>query len=150
VGEKAAYVLAKQFRTLDNLLAARLGGLDIIYEVGPVMAESIVNYFAQSSTKRLIAELKKTGLNLKEEASELRPTGLTGKTVVFTGELKDYSRLQAEDLVRKAGGSASSAVSKNTDFVVAGETPGSKYDQAKKFGVKIINEKEFSRLIASI
>ena len=150
VGEKAAYVLAKQFKTMDNLAAAKLEDLDKVYEVGQVMAESIVNYFSQSSTKRLIAELKKTGLNLKEEASELKPTGLTGKTVVFTGELKDYSRLQAEELVRKTGGNASSSVSKDTDFVVVGENPGSKYEQAKKLGIKIINEKEFSRLIASI
>jgi len=150
VGEKAAYVLAKQFRTLDNLLAARLEDLDIIYEVGPVMAESIVNYFSQAASKKLITELKKAGLKLKEDTLELKPTRLTGRTVVFTGELKNYSRLQAKELVRKTGGNASSGVSKDTDFVVAGENPGSKYEQAKKLGIKIINEKEFSRLIASI
>lgn len=150
VGEKAAYVLAKQFKTMDNLAAAKLEDLDKVYEVGQVMAESIVNYFSQAASKKLITELKKAGLKLKEDTLELKPTRLTGRTVVFTGELKNYSRLQAEELVRKTGGNASSSVSKDTDFVVAGENPGSKYEQAKKLGIKIINEKEFSRLIASI
>ena len=95
-------------------------------------------------------ELRKADLNLKEAALEAKKTKLTGKTIVFTGELKDYSRGQAEELARYAGGNASSNVSKNTDFVVAGENPGSKYDRAKKLGVKIIDEKTFSRLIASL
>ena len=149
VGEKAAYVLAKQFKTLDNLSAAKFEVLDTIYEIGPVLAESIVDYFSQASTKKLIAELKGAGLNLKEDVPESRSTGLTGKTVVFTGELKGYSRLHAQDLVRRSGGNASSDISKNTDFVVVGENPGSKYEQAKKLGIKIIHEREFSRLIVS-
>jgi DNA ligase (NAD+) len=150
VGEKAAYILAKQFKTMDDLLAAELDDLDKIYEVGPVMAQSIVDYFSQSSTKKLIEELRKAGLNFKEETSEIKNTVLTGKTLVFTGELKNYTRSQAQELVRQAGGSPSSSISRNTDFVVAGENPGSKYEQAKKLGIKIIDEKKFSRLIASL
>ena len=147
VGEKAAFVLAKQFKAMDDLSGAGLEDLDTIYEVGPVMAESIVDYFSQPGTKELIAGLKKAGLELKEEILELKPTGLTGKTVVFTGELKDYSRPEAEDLVRKSGGNASASVGKNADFVVAGENPGSKYAKAVKLGVKIINEDEFREMI---
>jgi len=147
VGEKVAFVLARQFKTLDNLLAAKYEDLDKIYEVGPVMAESIVDYFSQVSTKKLIEDFKKAGLNLKEQVPAVKHTALSGKTVVFTGELKEFRRSQAEDLVRDSGGNASSSVSKDIDFVVAGENPGSKYDKAKKLGVKIINESEFREMI---
>jgi DNA ligase (NAD+) len=148
VGEKAAYVLARNFKTLDNLTTAKKEDFDAIYEVGPVMSESIVNYFSQGPARKLIGEFKKAGLNLKEEVRQLsKETPLTGKTLVFTGELKDYSRNEAEELVRRFGGEATSSVSKSTDFVVAGENPGSKYNGAKKLGVKIINEKEFKELI---
>jgi len=150
VGEKAAYVLARQFRTMDKLVAAKKEDIDVIYEVGPVMAQSIADYFSLPQTRKLIEELRKSGLNLKEEILEVKPTPLTGKAVVFTGELKDYSRSQAKGLVRKYGGSPSSSVSQNTDFLVAGENPGSKCDKAKKLGVKIINEEEFSRLLSSL
>jgi len=147
VGEKVAFVLARQFKTLDNLLAAKYEDLDKIYEVGPVVAKSIVDYFSCVSTKKLIEDFKKAGLNLKEQVPAVKHTALSGKTVVFTGELKEFRRSQAEDLVRSLGGNASSSVSKDIDFVVAGENPGSKYDKAKKLGVKIINESEFREMI---
>jgi DNA ligase (NAD+) len=147
VGEKAAYVLARQFKTMDNLLTAKREDLDTIYEIGPVMASSIVDYFSLPQTKTLISELRKVGLNFKEITSEVRSAALSGKTVVFTGELKDYSRLRAQDLVRQLGGNTSSSVSKDIDFVVAGENPGSKYDKAKALGIKIIDEVKFKELI---
>jgi len=146
-GEKAAFVLAQKFETLDNLLKAKLEDFDAIYEVGQVTAESIVEFFKQSSTKELIRKLKNAGLNLKEKISPVKKSALTGKVIVFTGELKSYSRLQAQGLVRKLGGNPDSSVSKNTDFIVVGENPGSKYDKAKKIGIKIIDEKEFKELI---
>jgi DNA ligase (NAD+) len=149
VGERAAYCLVQRFKILDNLLSARLEDFDALYEVGPVMAESIVGFFKQPSTKELIRKLKNTGLNLKEKTVLVKKSALSGKTIVFTGELKDYSRLRAEELARQLGADPSLSVSKNTDFVVAGENPGSKYDKAKDLGVKIIDEAEFSRLIHS-
>ena len=147
VGEKAAYVLAHKFTTLDNLMKAKQEDFDAIYEVGSVMAESIVNFFRQESTQRLIKKLKEAGLNLQEKLTPVKKSRLTGKTVVFTGELKNFSRSEVERLVRRFGGNASSSVSKNTDLVVFGENPGSKYNKAKELGIKIINEEEFSRLI---
>jgi DNA ligase (NAD+) len=147
VGEKAAYVLAQRFKTLDNLLKAKLEDFDAIYEVGPVMAESIVQFFNQGSTRELMRKLKNAGLNLKEQVVSVKKSALTGKNVVFSGELKDYSRYQAEELVRRLGGNPSSSVNKNTDFVVVGENPGSKYDKAKKLGIKSINEKVFKEMI---
>jgi DNA ligase (NAD+) len=147
VGEKAAYVLAHRFRSIGSLLEARLEDLDAIYEVGRVMAEAIVDFFKQDSTNRLIKRLKDAGLNMAESAASVKKSVLTGKTIVFTGELKEFSRTQAEALTREFGGNVSSSVSKNTDFVVAGVNPGSKYDKARKLGIKIIDEKQFREMI---
>ena len=149
VGEKAAYVLAQKFRTLDNLMKAKQEDFDAIYEVGGVLAGSIVKFFQQESTQRLVKKLKDTSLNLQEKVIVLKKSPLAGKTVVFTGELKSFTRSHAEDLVRQFGGNASSSVNKNTDWLVAGENPGSKYDKAKKLGIEIIGEEAFSRLIGS-
>ena len=149
VGEKAAYVLAAHFRTLDNLIKAKKEDFDAIYEIGEVMAGSIVDFFRQDSIRLLIHKLKQSGLNFKEELAPVKKTKFSDKQIVFTGELKNFSRSQAENAVRSGGGNPSSAVSSKTDFVVIGENPGSKYDKAKKLGVKIINEKDFSRFISS-
>ncbi|MDD4898990.1 MAG: NAD-dependent DNA ligase LigA [Candidatus Omnitrophica bacterium] len=148
IGEKSAFLLVRHFQNIEAIAGAKREDFDEIYEIGPVMAESVVDYFSQPQTKRLIEEFKQAGLRLKEETRQLKSTPLTGKTIVFTGELKAFSRLQAEELVRQLGGNSSSGVSKATDFVVAGENPGSKYDKALKLGVKVIDEKEFSRLIS--
>jgi DNA ligase (NAD+) len=147
VGEKAAFVLAQKFGTMDKLIDAKKEELDAIYEVGEVMAASIIDFFKLPSTRVLIKKLKKAGLQLKEKIAPVKKSALTGKTIVFTGELKGFSRTQAEGLVRSLGGNASSSVSQSTDFVVVGETPGSKYEKAKKLGVKIINENEFKGLL---
>jgi DNA ligase (NAD+) len=147
VGEKAALVLAEKFRDIDSLMRARATELQDIYEVGPVLSKSIAEYFSQASTRKLISELKDAGLNLKEAAKEYRKTPLTRKTIVFTGELSGYSRARAEEAARLAGAMPSSTVSKNTDFIVAGENPGTKLDKAKKLGVEIINEAQFTEMI---
>lgn len=149
VGEKAAYVLAQRFRVLDNLIKARLEDLDSIYEVGSIMAGSVLSFFKQKSTRELVNKLKAAGLNLQENSIPLAKSPLSGKVLVFTGQLRSFSRSQAEGIVRQFGGMATSSISKNTDFVVIGENPGSKYEQAKKLGLKIIDEDKFSRLIAS-
>jgi DNA ligase (NAD+) len=147
VGEKAAFVLAREFGDLNKLALAKVEDLDKIYEIGSVMAESVVEYFSLPQTKKLIDDFRREGLNLKDEARDIKITPVFGKGFVFTGELKQYSRLQAEELVRSLGGSFSSSVSKNTDYLVVGVEPGSKFEKAKKLGVKIIDEKEFLRLV---
>ncbi|MBI4982018.1 MAG: NAD-dependent DNA ligase LigA [Candidatus Omnitrophica bacterium] len=147
VGEKAAFVLAREFGDLNKLALAKVEDLDKIYEIGSVMAESVVEYFSLPQTKKLIDDFRREGLNLKDEARDIKITPVFGKGFVFTGELKQYSRLQAEELVRSLGGSSSSIVSKNTDYLVVGVEPGSKFEKAKKLGVKIIDEKEFLRLV---
>ncbi|MFH1269859.1 MAG: NAD-dependent DNA ligase LigA [Candidatus Omnitrophota bacterium] len=147
VGEKAAYLLAHKFVTMNNLIKAKREELDAIYEVGSVMTGSVVDFFRQESTRELIKKLKEAGLNLQEKITPVKKTPLTAKTVVFTGELKGFTRSDAEGLVRQFGGNASSSVSKDTDFLVAGDNPGSKYDKARKLGVKIITEKDFKEML---
>jgi DNA ligase (NAD+) len=147
VGEKAAYVLATKFKAMDNLLRAGLEELQEIPEIGPVIAESIRDYFSLSPTRKLIEGFRQYGINFKEENSRAKDTAFTAKTVVFTGEMDKFSRFEAEEMVRHSGGNPSSGVSTATDFVIAGANPGSKFDKAKKLGVKIINETEFLKML---
>ncbi len=147
VGEKAAFILAQEFKTLDNISRATEQKLEEIPEIGPVIAKSVVNYFSRKQTKKIIDSLRKADLNFEEKEVQVRKNKLTDKTFVFTGELKGYSRTEAEELVRSLGGNPSSSVSKSTDFVVAGENAGSKFDKARKLGVKIITEKEFKEML---
>ncbi|MCM8782357.1 MAG: NAD-dependent DNA ligase LigA, partial [Candidatus Omnitrophica bacterium] len=147
VGEKAAFVLAERFQTLDKIMAAKRGDFDALHEVGSVMAKSIEDFFKQDATRKLIAKLKKAGVNMVEPERRIDKMPLHGKTFVFTGELAGFKRQEAERLVRELGGDASSSVCKNTDFVVVGEKPGSKYNKAKKLGVRIIDEKEFTNML---
>ncbi len=147
VGEKAAYTLADNFHSLDDLIKAKKDDLEAIYEIGEVMADSIIEFFHQNSTHLLIKKLKDAGLNMKEGKKVIQKSALTGKTVVFTGELTQFSRSQAQEIVRRMRGNASSSVSQETDFVIAGENAGSKLDKARKLGVKIIDENKFKEMI---
>lgn len=147
VGEKAAFLLAQKFKDIDALTKAKKEDFDAIYEVGLVMAESIVDFFSQESTKMLIKKFKTAGLAPQEEAVAAKKSSLSGKKVVFTGELEKFARHEAEGLVREYGGTVSSSVSKETDLLIVGANPGSKYEKAKKIGIPIISEKEFQEMI---
>ncbi|MBL7084871.1 MAG: NAD-dependent DNA ligase LigA [Candidatus Omnitrophica bacterium] len=147
VGEKAAFVLADKFGSLDRLSRASQEQLQDIPEVGPIMAAALGEFFNNPQARCLVERLKKAKLNMVQEAAKKGVQPLTDKAFVFTGELQDFSRSHAQGLVRKLGGDFSSSVSKNTDFVVAGSNPGSKYERAKKLKVKIIDEKEFKRMV---
>ncbi len=147
IGEKAAYVFAQKFGTMDHLRKAKKEDFEKIYEIGPIMAESIKKFFSQRSTKQLIKKFKQAGVNLLEPVVKRQGSKLEGKKFIFTGELSKFTRGQAEALVQKVGGEVVSSVSKNTEYVVVGANPGSKYDKAMRLGIKIINEKEFQELI---
>ena len=147
VGQKAAYTLAKEFADMEKLIQAKLEELDKIPEIGQVMACSIVDYFNLSQTKKLIEELKKAGLNMRQVTGSFKANKLTGKTIVFTGQLEGFSRSEAEELVRKSAGTPSSAVSSKTDYLVTGENTGTKFNKAKELGVKIISEHKFKEMI---
>ena len=146
IGEKAAYILAQRFGSVDRLMEAKTEDLENIHEVGRVMADSIVRFFKQPAILKLITKFKKAGVNVLEPI-EVKGQRLAGKKFIFTGELPDLTRSQASALVRKMGGEVVSSVSKNTDFVVAGTNSGSKYNKAQSLGVKILNSKEFQEMI---
>ncbi|MFA5974646.1 MAG: NAD-dependent DNA ligase LigA [Elusimicrobiota bacterium] len=144
VGEKAAYVLAQQYRTMPALMEATEPQLRAIHEVGPVMAKSLVSYFGFPTTRTVLNKLRRAGLTMEEKVAEVKgPQLLAGKTVVFTGELESMSRSEAEAKVRQLGGNPTGSVSAKTDLVVTGNAPGSKFTKARKLGVKVLTEKEF-------
>ncbi len=146
IGEKAALVLAHEFGSIQRGMEAEEERLRRIPEVGPVMASAIVQAFQQPAMTRVIEKLRDSGVKLTEDVAE-GPKPLAGLTVVLTGELAGFTRAEAETLIRQLGGNTSSSVSKQTDYVLAGENPGSKYDKAKALGVKMLNETQFRQLI---
>jgi len=145
VGEQTAYDLADYFGSLENLEHASLNELEDLFGVGEIVARSIFDYFQDKKNKKFLEKLRKVGIKIKEAKKSKR---LAGKTFVITGTLKNFSREVAEEEIRKRGGKASSQVSKNTDYVVVGENPGSKYDKAKKLNIKIIKEKKFLEILS--
>jgi len=147
VGVRSAWILASRFRSLDALASSGIEELQSINEIGPVMAESIFNFFRTEENKKLIEKLRYNGVNTEEKDLSLKSKNLEGKTFVVTGSLESFSRNEIEELIRRHGGNASLSVSKNTDYVVAGKDPGSKFEKAKELSVKIINEDEFKQLI---
>ncbi|MCA9097802.1 MAG: NAD-dependent DNA ligase LigA, partial [Planctomycetaceae bacterium] len=148
VGTRTAQILADRFGTLDSLLEQSAESLSEVPEIGPIMAEAIVQYFDSPFAKTLIAELRELGLNFGEPVQHSKSDGkLAGKTIVVTGTLVDYTRQQIELLIHDLGGHPASSVSRNTDFVVAGENAGSKLEKARKLGVQVMTEKEFTELI---
>ncbi len=147
VGEETAVLLAKRFHNLNNLRDASLEALQNIHDIGPVVAESIHKWFQKPYSKKLLDKFQKVGLNILEEKAVKGSDKLKGLTFVLTGTLESLGREEAKDKIRSLGGDVSSSVSKNTDYVVAGSEPGSKYDDAKELGVKIISEKEFLKLL---
>ena len=146
IGTQTAQILADYFGSLESIRNASLQELQKIEQIGPVVGQSIYDYFRNPMNKIVIDELlaaKVKPLHKREKKSDK----LAGKTIVVTGMLQNFTRQQAEEAVRKAGGNASSSVSKKTDFVLAGSEPSSKLDKAKKLGVKVVDEKEFMEMI---
>jgi DNA ligase (NAD+) len=146
VGERTAQFLAEHFGSLDAVMKANVEELQDVNEVGPRIAESIAEFFADPHNRQLVADLRKAGLTFTGKKKEKR-TKLAGKTFVLTGTLARYSRDEAKNLIEDAGGRVSGSVSKKTDFVVAGSDAGSKLDKAKEFGVAIIGESEMEKLV---
>ncbi len=147
VGSETALDLARHFGSLEKLGKAEEGDLQKIRDIGGVVAKSIYDWFRSEYNRGLLKKFEKVGVRvLKQETSE-KSSKLKGLTFVFTGSLDKLTREQAEELVRENGGDVSSSVSKETDYAVAGIEPGSKYDRAKKLGVRIISEKDFLNMV---
>ncbi|MEM2838835.1 MAG: NAD-dependent DNA ligase LigA [Thermoplasmata archaeon] len=145
VGETVADDLAARFRTMDELMKAGKEELMRVNGVGEIIADSIVDYFSEPSNRQLIEKLRKLGVEMG--AKEKRQGPLEGKTFVFTGTLKSYPRAEAARKVQELGGKVGSSITKKTDFVVLGESPGSKLAQAQKLGIRLLSEEEFKRLV---
>ena len=146
VGGKASKMLAKKYKTMDNLMNASYEELSEIKDIGEVMANSIREFFLQDQTIDLINKLKQAGVNMEAVVEENVDNRFEGKTFVLTGSLEKYTRKEAEDIIEKFGGKTSGSVSKKTDYVLAGEDAGSKLTKAQSLGVTVISEAEFEEM----
>jgi DNA ligase (NAD+) len=147
VGEHLATVLARNFKSIDTLAEQNLEALTQVHEIGPIVAESLYNFFHNAKNLEVLKKLKQGGVLFPEEQTEINETLLTGKAFVLTGGLDSMTRDQARKIIETFGGRVSSSVSKKTDFVVAGKDPGSKYTEAQRLGVKTLSEDEFRKMI---
>ncbi len=153
VGTRNAQILAEKFYTVDRIMAQSAEDLANVDEIGPTIAKSVADFFASDAGKKLIEELRSLGLNLGSEeeavarqaAAEASP--IAGKTFVVTGTLVKYKRDEIQDLIRINGAKAGSSVSKNTDYLVAGDNAGSKLAKAEQLGVKVLSEDDFEALL---
>jgi DNA ligase (NAD+) len=146
VGERTAQFLAEHFGSMEELENASANELQNIDEVGPRIAESIVEFFSIAANRKLVERLREAGLTLTGQKKQ-RGTKLAGKTFVLTGTLAHFSRDEAKKMIEDAGGKVTGSVSKKTDYVVAGADAGSKLDKAKELGVKVLDEKEMEKLV---
>ncbi len=147
VGSKVAKILANEFKTIDNLMDADKEELTSIDTIGEKIADSIIAYFNDDGHVAMIDELKELGLNMKQKTHIQKSGAFEGKTVVITGSLPSYTRKEAKALVEQQGGNVTSSVSKNTDFLIVGENPGSKLDKAKSLDIPIKDEEAFKTMI---
>jgi len=146
VGERTAQFLAEHFGSMDALMEATEEELQQVNEVGPRIAQSILEFFAEAKNRDLVRKLRDADLKFSGKKKE-RGTKLAGKTFVLTGTLERYSRDQAKKMLEDAGGRVSGSVSKKTDYVVAGSDAGSKLEKAKELGIPVIGEKEMDELL---
>ncbi|WP_221388539.1 NAD-dependent DNA ligase LigA [Clostridium perfringens] len=147
VGVKTAKDLVKRFESLENLEKATFEELVSVQDVGDIVARSIIEFFKEERTLKVINELLSLGVNPHYEKKEVLESTFMGKTVVVTGTLENYSRTSIKEKLESLGAKVSGSVSKKTDFVIAGEAAGSKYDKAKSLGVTILSEEEFENMI---
>ena len=148
VGKKTAKILAKTYKNIENLFKASYDELNNIPEIGEKIAKSVYDYFKNEDNLNLINELTSRGINMEYLQEENEKEGFLNKTFVITGTLS-VNRDELREKIESFGGKVSGSVSKKTDYVIVGDTPGSKYDKALKLGVKIINEEELNEMFNS-
>ncbi|SHE93262.1 DNA ligase (NAD+) [Fodinibius roseus] len=147
VGKTVARDLASAFQTMDALMEAEEEKIADIDAIGPTIAESVAAFFNDDSNLRMIQSLKSAGLTFEMKEEEIASQKLTDRTFVLTGSLPDLTRKEATEMIEKHGGKVTSAVSGNTDYLLAGDSPGSKYDQAQERDIPILNQDAFLDLI---
>ncbi len=149
VGSGAANKLADHFLTLEQLSSASEEEIESVHEIGSSISKSVKRFFANTQNKKIIERLKKAGLNLAGEKKVNESNLFEGKSFVLTGTLSSMSRENAKEIIQRHGGAVISAVSKNTSYVVAGDSPGSKLDKAQKLGIQVLSEEQFLEMIKS-
>lgn len=148
VGQRMAQTLARHFGTLEKLMKADWGDFEQLADVGPEIARSLSRFFSEN--KDVIDDLQKAGVRVRPMPKHKGAMPLQGKSIVFTGALENYTRSEAEQMVEELGARATSNVSGNTDYVVAGEEPGGKIDEAREQDVEILSEEAFEELLSSL
>lgn len=146
IGAAAARILAENFAGIDGIMSASREELEALDGFGGVMAENTFDFFALDETREMIEEFRKEGVNLSSRAADETEKPLAGKTFVLTGTLAEFTREEASEIIRRLGGKASSSVSKKTDYVLAGESAGSKLKKAQELGVEVISEQRFKEI----
>lgn len=147
VGKKTASDLVKKFKKLENIMNAKMDELIEVQDVGEIVARSIEEFFKDEKIKRNIEELMKIGVKPYYVENKIKENVFEGKTVVTTGTLANYSRVEIKEKLQGLGAKVSGSVSSKTDYVLAGENPGSKYDKALELGIKIIDEEQFINML---
>ena len=147
VGEQTAFDLAEAFGTLNKLRNASLEELNTIENIGDVVAKSVYDFFRDPQNQKFIDRLLERGVKVQSAEKVVKSQKLKGLKIIVTGTLETLSRDEAKKLVMENGGDWVSSVSKNTDFLVVGDNPGSKLDKAEKLGVKIIDEQQFLKIL---
>jgi DNA ligase (NAD+) len=149
VGERTAQILARRFGSIERLEQSTQEELENVHEIGPIVAETICQFFRQPQNRALIEKLRSAGLPMKSDAVEEPQAAqvFAGKTFVLTGTLDTMTRDDASARIQERGGRVSSSVSKKTDFVVAGRDAGSKLEKARQLGVRILDEREFDAML---
>ena len=148
IGLKTARLLSRKYESIDNLMNATYEELHDIKDIGPTLAENIVNYFKDINNINLINNLKLIGVNMLYKGEKIvQNENYTGKKFVLTGTISFMTRDEIKNLIETRGGEVIGSVSKNTDVVIVGENPGSKYDKAIKLNIEIWNEEKFKSLI---
>ena len=146
VGERGAQLLAARFGRMERLMAATEDEIAHIYGLGPAAAGAVVRFLADESNRATIDRLRAAAVEMSEHGIVDGPRPLDGKAVVLTGSLRRLTREQAKDLVIRLGGRVTGSVSRKTDYVVVGEEPGSKADDARRLGIRVLDEDEFLAL----
>jgi len=148
VGETVAKTIAREFRTIDDLINAGTDQLTSVYEIGPKIAASIVAYFSDGDNLEMIKRLRSAGIRFSDESQSTAGDALNGKIIVISGTFSEHSRDEYKDLIEKNGGRNSTSVSGNTSFILAGENMGqSKKEKADDLGIPMISESEFLKII---
>jgi DNA ligase (NAD+) len=147
IGAKTGKDLAARYQSMDSLIQADMDSLTAIDGIGETLAQNIVDFFADSRARGIVARMLEAGVSPVFEQVKAADSALSGKKIVLTGTLSQYTRKEASDIIESLGGEVVSSVSKNTDFVLAGESAGSKLDKAQALGITVIDEDRFGQMI---